>query len=336
MDAYVQPAVNASVSIPVDVSEWVSVGQVVYVEGGGHYNVTSVPDAKHIVVTNLGYTGNTSATTTISSGRKVSPAGLASGGGGGGGVLPPLSDVSGAALVEDGLGGLSFRRLRQADIDPNFAIATFVVSSPAPALYERGQSVSAGSAPQAALTYISGTPTSGTITNTYGGSSSGGDVALGTWTFTAPFANGSTSGSVKRDGADHGADPTLQITASCTQGLITSTSHVNLTWTSRVYSGLGAIGGGDTVNAGFVTGLPSGLSQNRLRNFTVSPANQYVYFAAPADYGTPTFTLNGFPAAFSKVSNALATTNAFSVTRAYDVWRSDNLLTGSNLTFIIG
>ena len=60
------------------------VGQVVYVGGGaGYYTVASLPDTTHVVLTNLGYTGNAATGTIIPADQTVSPGGLAGTGGSG-------------------------------------------------------------------------------------------------------------------------------------------------------------------------------------------------------------------------------------------------------------
>ena len=255
-------------------------------------------------------------------------------------LLPDVIPLYGAVPVEDGLGGRVERRLRQSDIDPDFAINVFTLNSPAQGTYERGQSVSVGSSPQATVTYDSGPPDTGTITNTYGGSSNGSDVNLGSWTFTAPFAAATVTGPVQRFGADHGSDPTLTVTLNVSQTVngspFSDSASKVLTWTSRVYWGLGSTNGTETVNAAFITGLSnSQVRASRAGTISVTPTSQYVYFAIPTDYGTPSFTLNGFPFAASKIQSATNITNAYGVTRQYDIWRSDNLLTSATALSII-
>ena len=73
---FTQPAAAATVSVSVANSTWMGVGQVLFVVGGGYYTVSSVTDAVTVVLTNLGYTGNTAAGGVISAGNKVSPGGL--------------------------------------------------------------------------------------------------------------------------------------------------------------------------------------------------------------------------------------------------------------------
>ena len=73
---FTQPAANGNTaSLTVGNSSWMAVGQAVFVGTGGYYAVASKPDATHVVLTNLGYAGNTVPGTTTNGGP-VSPAGL--------------------------------------------------------------------------------------------------------------------------------------------------------------------------------------------------------------------------------------------------------------------
>lgn len=63
---YTQPAVNATVSVAVQSTSWMVVGQYVFVPGGGSYSIASIPDMFHVVLTNLGATGNASPSTPVS------------------------------------------------------------------------------------------------------------------------------------------------------------------------------------------------------------------------------------------------------------------------------
>lgn len=76
-----QPAELATVVVSVDESSWAVVGQVVYVEGGGYYEVTLVAPGT-LTLKNLedaatyAYLTNAAAATVINSGAGVSPAGI--------------------------------------------------------------------------------------------------------------------------------------------------------------------------------------------------------------------------------------------------------------------
>lgn len=63
--------------IVVGNTSWMSIGQIVYIQGAGYYSVTSITDATHARITNPEYTGNTPAT--LVGGPftyKVSPGGI--------------------------------------------------------------------------------------------------------------------------------------------------------------------------------------------------------------------------------------------------------------------
>lgn len=250
--------------------------------------------------------------------------------------MPPVINVVGAVPAEDGVGGRVERRLRMSDIDPDFAINAFSTSNPSAGTYERGQPAG-GVEASAVASYLSGPPDAAEIGNANGGSSSGSDINLGAWTpSNVDFTNWTANGPVTRFGLDHGADPTLTITLTALQGSFNDTSSKVLTWTSRVFWGLGAIGGADTVNETFVEALSnSQVRPARGGTLTLTPNNQYVYFAIPTDYGTPNFVLNGFPFAATKIQSATTITNAYGVARQYDIWRSTNLLTSATALNII-
>jgi len=73
---FTQPSVSSTVSVTVSSTAWMGAGQAVYVVGGGYYQIASITDGTHVVLTNLGYTGNASPTSTVGWGAQVSPAGL--------------------------------------------------------------------------------------------------------------------------------------------------------------------------------------------------------------------------------------------------------------------
>jgi hypothetical protein len=110
---FTQPAVNSTVNISVLNSTWVAPSQILFVQGGGYYSTSSIPDATHITITNLGYSGNAAPAANIPSAGIVCPGGLQ----GPAGVIPGgallaannLSDVANAATSRSnlGLGSLS-------------------------------------------------------------------------------------------------------------------------------------------------------------------------------------------------------------------------------------
>ena len=71
------PAVSATVAVTVADASWMSVGQAVYVSGGGYFEVTAKASATAITLKNL-YAAptNVAATTTVTSANTVSASGI--------------------------------------------------------------------------------------------------------------------------------------------------------------------------------------------------------------------------------------------------------------------
>jgi len=251
--------------------------------------------------------------------------------GGGGGGLPPLAGVQYAVLMEDPVGVLTFQQLTQNMIAPAFAIASFAKTAPSGSatLVRRGQLLSGLTA---AATYTSGPPTSASIANTLGGSSDVGDNPPGPWTINAPYATASMSGAIRRIGSDLGLNPTWTFTLTATKNALSVQSGVTVTWTRDVYWGVGPAG--FSTEADIVGLAGSTLQVGRNRIITVSPSNEKVYYAYPKADGLATFTLNNFPASFLAPVE-VQVTNVNSVTSTYYLYESTNLLTGSNLNFVV-
>lgn len=73
--SFIQPAVAATVVVAVASTAWMAVGQIVFVQNGGHYQVTAIGSSISVTLSNLGYTGNAAPTTVIATAGKVSPSG---------------------------------------------------------------------------------------------------------------------------------------------------------------------------------------------------------------------------------------------------------------------
>lgn len=206
------------------------------------------------------------------------------------------------------------RQLTLDDILPGFSIASFVVTGTGYAVQvELGTTISVVGA---TLTYTSGPPLSGSITNTLGGSSGGGDIAPGVWSFSTPFAASSMAGSIKRTGIV--AAPTWTITVSVT-GTSTKTSAISVYWLPLVYHGASVSG---TYNAAFITALASSaLQASRNTSYTdTAGTSEYLYFALPSRYGTPQFWSGGLQYAGVLVASAVSVTNSQSIAQDYDLW----------------
>jgi len=79
---FVQPQPNTSIQVGLVSTEWMAVGQVLFIAGGGYYRATTLADATSALLTSLGYTGDAAPGTTVAAGAAVTPAGVAGGGGG--------------------------------------------------------------------------------------------------------------------------------------------------------------------------------------------------------------------------------------------------------------
>lgn len=74
------PAAAASVTITVSNAgqfgnRWAVVGQIIFIQGAGFFQVAAIVGTNQLTVTNLGYVGNAGSPSTIGSGGYISPAG---------------------------------------------------------------------------------------------------------------------------------------------------------------------------------------------------------------------------------------------------------------------
>ena len=87
--------------------------------------------------------------------------------------------------------------------------------------------------------------------------------------------------------------------------------------------------------AGVGSGNELALNRNKSYN-GIDGAGQYLIFAFPSSFGTPTFTVNGLPnTAFTKVWNNVAFTNFYNYTINYDVWVSNTAQNAPITSFLI-
>lgn len=86
-------------------------------------------------------------------------------------------------------------------------------------------------------------------------------------------------------------------------------------------------------------GVGSGksLASSRSANYSgINGAGQYLAFAWPTSFGTPTFTINGLPnTAFTKLGNSVSFTNMFGYTTNYDIWLSNTAQNSPIASFVI-
>ena len=153
-------------------------------------------------------------------------------------------------------------------------------------------------------------------------------------TATVKWATNKTPVSVTVEGESVSPDTTskeltgLQITAEKTFTVAASDSRGSQTATAvmRFCNGVytGAAAAPVAVDSGLIRTLTKTLQSGRSKTFTVNAAaGQYIWYACPANYGTPVFNVGGFDGGFSKVAT-LDYTNPSGYTESYQVWRSDN------------
>jgi hypothetical protein len=86
-------------------------------------------------------------------------------------------------------------------------------------------------------------------------------------------------------------------------------------------------------------GISSGksLSGTRVGSYNgINGAGQYLVFAWPSSYGTPTFTINGLPnTAWTKIGTSISFTNMNSYVTTYDVWISNTAQNSPITSFVI-
>ena len=99
-----------------------------------------------------------------------------------------------------------------------------------------------------------------------------------------------------------------------------------LTFCNGIYYGVGSTAGSFT--SAFVTGLTKKLQTAKAYDFTVSPSDQYIYYALPVRLGTVSFKVGGFEGGF-EAPETVSVTNASGYTENYYVYRSTNKITGS-------
>ena len=80
---FTQPSVGSNVSVSVSNTAWMVAGETLFVQTGGYYSVSSITNGTTVVLTNLGYDGNTSVGST-GNGGSVTP----------GGATPPVPSSS--------------------------------------------------------------------------------------------------------------------------------------------------------------------------------------------------------------------------------------------------
>lgn len=222
--------------------------------------------------------------------------------------LPSQSGNAGKFLYTDGSAS-SWRGIREADILPLFAVSSFAVTS---STREVGESVS----PASFTASYNRTPTSAVLTDNNGSGPLDVTSTPTAFNSTGPFVKTTNNDSVTFTlTASDGVDPSVAPTTV-------------MRWRPRCYYGVDV----NQVSAteAFIESLASSqLLASRNVSFTVNAGvGQHIFYAFPASYGTPTFTVNGFAGGFELVGS-VSVTNAYGVSQSYSLYKSTNSNLGS-------
>lgn len=108
----------------------------------------------------------------------------------------------------------------------------------------------------------------------------------------------------------------------------TVSKSTGITFMHKRYWGKGTVDASGCDSA-FVLTLSGELSTSKAKTFTVNASEgEYIYYAIPATFGTPTFYVGGFEGGFSLLTT-FDFTNASGNTSSFVVYRSDNPSLGS-------
>lgn len=86
------PAINSNVNVDVLQDSWMAIGQIVFIESAGYYQVVTPISGTTVTLKNIGVSTNAVPTTIITFGKKVSPSGVA-------GMSPSITASNGLTLT---------------------------------------------------------------------------------------------------------------------------------------------------------------------------------------------------------------------------------------------
>lgn len=214
--------------------------------------------------------------------------------------LPDPTDKANQALFSDGTQYV-LRYIKDSDIQKAFSVTSFSVGS---GTLEVGATLTN---PTFTAAY-NRTPTSATLSDNQGTPSKNVISTPTAFSLTATYTKTSNNDSVS-------------FTLSAADGAETSSKGTSVAWRPKVYYGAGAAGLNTETG---IKGLPSSsLAGSRSTTITATAGvGQYIYYAFPVSYGTPSFSVGGFEGGFELAANNVNVTNSFNVTQAYQVWKS--------------
>ena len=214
--------------------------------------------------------------------------------------LPPVTGHDGYALIE--LGSIpAFRPIKSSYIVAPFSISGFG----GPGTLEVGQTLTN---PSFTASY-NRPPTGASVQDNQGNPSLNVIATPTAFTYLHAYTKTANNASVGWTlSANESGDP--------------SSSSTSASWRPRVFYGIGVAG---LSTESDIEGLASQpLASGRQVTFTVTAGSgQYIYYAAPTGYGTPTFFVGGFEGGFNFVGT-VSVTNGFGVTQSYSLYCSAN------------
>jgi len=227
---------------------------------------------------------------------------------GGGSSLPALPGVEFSVLMESPIGTVAWGVITEDMIFPPFVVN---LTKSGGTTFEVGQSVVD---PSFTLAYTGGTPIAASIND------GGAPVVLST-----PFTSGQIIATYNSAAGSAGNNNSQGFSCTADSAQVTGkTDSVTVVWRPRVYYGVSAAG---TYNEAFIEALAtSALASSRTRtiNYSGAGAGDFLFYAFPTSYGTPTFTVGGFAGGFELAGSAVSVTNAYGNIQNYDLWKSVN------------
>lgn len=227
--------------------------------------------------------------------------------------MTELTTAPGDTLIPVVSGGANYKITKANLLADAYDITAFAASSPT-------LEIGATATTPAFTATHNKTPTSLVLTNNDNGESKSVVGTPNSFTSSQNYTKTANNASV-----------TFTLTGS--DGVDGDVRTAAISWRPRVYHGIGAAG--LTTEAHIEALASSALQSSRATSYTdnATGANK-LYFACPASYGTPTFTVGGFAGGFSLVSATISVTNANGVTQDYQLWESDTAGLGSTAVVV--
>lgn len=143
-------------------------------------------------------------------------------------------------------------------------------------------------------------------------------------------------------GATATANVNTTFSMSTSDGTTSDSDTTTVTWLNRRYWGtfptFTALNSAQVLGltgAGVGTGNELSATRVQTRN-NINGGGNYLVFAWPTTFGTPSFVINGLPStAWTKINNSFAFTNANGYVNNYDVWISNTIQNSPIISFQI-